>query len=136
MDSIITNFFSKKQISTRKNQILAIISVLLLISMGRTIYTLLGRDDIIEKTKKDLEIAQAEQKELLKLKEKVTSEEFIEKEARDKLGLAKEGEVVVVLPDKDSLKKLSPPDEEEVFLEIKPPWKQWVEMFFRPQGIN
>lgn len=100
--------------------------------MGRTIHSLLGRDDIIEKAKKDLERETQEQKELLKLKEKVISEEFIEKQARDKLGLAKEGEVVVVLPDEETLKKLAPPDEEEVFLEIAPPWKQWVRMFFKP----
>ena len=55
--------------------------------------------------------------------------DFIEKEIRDKLGLAKEGESVVVLPSEDLLRKLAPqmPVEEDALPD--PNWKKWMKLF-------
>ncbi len=54
---------------------------------------------------------------------------FIEKQIRDKLGLAKEGEAIVVLPDTEILKKLAPqmPVEENTLPD--PNWKKWIHLF-------
>jgi cell division protein FtsB len=54
---------------------------------------------------------------------------FIEKQIRDKLGLAKEGEAIVVLPDIDILRKLAPqiPIEENSLPD--PDWKKWLKLF-------
>lgn len=61
---------------------------------------------------------------------RVKSAEYIEKQLRDKLGLAKEGEIVLVLPDAETLKKLAPKIEEEEEALPDPPWRKWLELFF------
>ncbi|MBI2007373.1 MAG: septum formation initiator family protein [Candidatus Blackburnbacteria bacterium] len=100
-------------------------------SMGRATLSFLERGKAIDRAKERVEELKKEQEELLKTKEKVESDEFIEKEAREKLGLAKPGETVVVLPDEDILRRLAPKLESESFPEELPIWKRWVEMFFK-----
>lgn len=55
--------------------------------------------------------------------------DFIEKQIRDKLGLAKGGEAIVVLPDAETLRKLAPqaPTEEDTLPD--PNWKKWIKLF-------
>jgi len=71
--------------------------------------------------------------ENVKLKEKIDevgSSEYIEKELRDKLGFAKVGETIVVLPPEDVVKSLAPKEiKEEEFLP-EPNWKRWLNLFF------
>jgi len=55
--------------------------------------------------------------------------EFVEKQLRDKLGLAKEGEIVIVLPEDDVLRKLAPKIEEEEEVLPDPNWKKWAKLF-------
>lgn len=55
--------------------------------------------------------------------------EFIEKEIRDKLGLVKEGETVVVLPDEETLRKLAPKVGSEEDILPDPNWKRWLKLF-------
>lgn len=59
----------------------------------------------------------------------IQSDEYVEKQLRNKLGLVKEGEIVVVLPEAEVVKKLSPiiPEEEEA--KPKPNWQKWLELF-------
>lgn len=54
---------------------------------------------------------------------------FIEKQIRDKLGLAKAGEAVVILPDTAILRALSPqlPVEENSLPD--PNWRKWLKLF-------
>lgn len=55
--------------------------------------------------------------------------DFIEKEIRNKLGLVKEGEAVVILPDKELLKKLAPPESSQDDVLPDPNWKRWLKLF-------
>lgn len=57
------------------------------------------------------------------------SADFIEKEVRNKLGLGKEGEAIVVLPDVEILKKLSPEIPTEVDSLPDPIWRRWLKLF-------
>ena len=61
--------------------------------------------------------------------EKVQSDIYIEKQMRDKLGLAKEEEVVIIMPDEEILRKLAPtyPEEEQTLPD--PNWKKWAQLF-------
>jgi cell division protein FtsB len=59
----------------------------------------------------------------------VKSQEYIEKELRDKLGLAKENEIVVVLPDEEVLKKYAPEIDNAGELPPDPNWKKWARLF-------
>lgn len=109
---------------------LLVMILIIIISMGRNALGLFGRKDQIEEAKQKVRELEREQAQLLELKEKVESQEFVEKEAREKLGLAKPGEVVVVLPSEDILRRLAPKIEEEEFIEALPIWKRWSRMFF------
>lgn len=70
-----------------------------------------------ENTKLEREITQAQ------------GEAFIEKQVRDKLGLVKEGEAIVVLPDEETLRKLAPQPPEEVDTLPDPIWRKWLKLF-------
>lgn len=76
----------------------------------------------VEKLKK-------EQEELEKKVAAVQSPEYVESQLRDKLGLAKEGEKIIVLPDDETLIKLAPvvPEEEDTLPD--PNWKKWLKLF-------
>ena len=58
------------------------------------------------------------------------SDEYTESQFRDKLGLAKEGEIVVVLPYDEILRKLAPKRVEEEQTLPDPNWKKWYKLFF------
>lgn len=55
---------------------------------------------------------------------------FIEKAVRDKLGLGKAGEAMVVLPDDEVLRKLAPQMPAEVDTLPDPNWVKWKKLFF------
>lgn len=110
--------------------VLLIVSIILILSMLKNIKSLLSRTDAIEETRQKVVELKEEQAKLLTMKERVESEEFIEKEAREKLGLAKPGEVVVVLPEEEILRRIAPKFEDEDFVEKLPIWKRWARMFF------
>lgn len=84
---------------------------------------------LIAKSKLKLEKTIEENKKLEEQVKLVQSDEFIEKQLRDKLGLVREGEIVIVLPEADIVKKLSPviPEEEEV--KPKPNYIKWLDLF-------
>lgn len=56
-------------------------------------------------------------------------EVFIEKEIRDKLGLVKGGEAIVVLPDEDTLRKLAPVAINESVTLPDPNYRKWLKLF-------
>jgi len=62
--------------------------------------------------------------------EEMSSNEYIEKQLRDNLMMQKAGEVVVVLPDEDTLRSLAPviPQTEDKS-DFKPNWRLWLEKF-------
>ena len=75
---------------------------------------------------KDLE---KEMQELEMKVQKAESEEHLEVQLRDKLGLAKEGEIVLILPDDETLKKIAPVVEIEEEDILEPVWKRWLKLF-------
>ena len=71
--------------------------------------------------------------ENIKLEEQIAeanSSAYIEKQIRDKLGLAKNGEVVVILPDNEIVKSLAPllVDVENSLPDSN--WVKWKKLFF------
>ena len=72
------------------------------------------------------------QKENAELQERVIltqGQDYIEREIRNKLGLVKNGEVVVVLPDPEVLKQLAPTKAMDQDILPDPNWKRWVYLF-------
>ena len=83
----------------------------------------------IEKKKQEVVEIEEENRKLQERLEKVQSDIYIEKQMRDKLGLAKEEEVVIIMPDEEILRKLAPtyPEEEQTLPD--PNWKKWAQLF-------
>lgn len=100
-------------------------------SAVHTAYRLSRREDDLALARKRLSEEQAQAVKLEEIKNGLNSSEFVEKEARDKLGLAKEGEVVVVLPSEEVLRHFAPSiDEAEMGLgeASLPVWRMWVRL--------
>ena len=84
---------------------------------------------LVRRSEAKLEKIQKENERLEEQLKIIQSDEFVEKQLRNKLGLVKEGEIVVVLPEADIVKKLSPiiPEEEEA--KPRPNWQKWIDLF-------
>ena len=122
----------KKGVSKAQNRI---VTLLLIIFFMLFISSLSQTSKKIQKVNLEVTLREEELKKLkeeqseLKIQlEEITSQEYIERQLRNELGLTKENEIVLVLPPDDILIKLLPVVEEEV-LEIKPNWQKWAEVF-------
>ncbi len=105
--------------------LILILSVTLLKNIGHT-------KDVqkqIEAEKAKIEKIETDNQKLIAQITETQSPQFIEKQVRDKLGLGREGEAVVVLPDEDTLRKLAPkiPQDEDTLPD--PTWKKWLNLF-------
>lgn len=106
-----------------------VIFLVLLTSLFKGFKRIREGQNIINKNIVNLEKIEAEKNRLeeqLKISE---SEEYVEKQLRNKLGLVKEGEIVIVLPEASIVKKLSPVIPEEEVSKPKPNWQKWLELF-------
>ncbi len=83
----------------------------------------------IQKEKDRIEAIEEENKELEKKIAQTQGVDFIEKEIRNKLGLVKSGEAIVVLPDEETLRSLAPKIVAEQDILPDPNWKKWIKLF-------
>ena len=94
----------------------------------RNTYLLWQSGSRIQEAEKQLEDVTKEHQDLASQLRLIESPQFIEKEARDKLNLAKPGDIIVILPPEEELKKLAP--DLSVPLEVSPPnYLQWANLF-------
>ena len=103
--------------------------VILVISVVRNISQILSTNERISKMYQGIENIKNENIALKEEVDRVNSDEFLEKAARDKLGLAKQDEIVVVLPDEEILKHFYPKREKEEEVLPDPNWKKWAHLF-------
>jgi len=128
MDSMIEKL--KKKLKTYSNYVLIGVFLLMLVSLGRNIVKIKTAKGRIKGVEDRIEKLKLENKELEGKLDTFQSEEFIEKQLRDKLGLAKEEEMVIVLPDEETVKKFAPKVEEEEEILPDPNWKKWLKLFY------
>lgn len=83
----------------------------------------------VEAEKASIEKMVRENTELNAQMARTVTADFLEKEVRNKLGLAKEGEAIVVLPDPEILKKLAPKITTEAATLPDPNWRRWLKLF-------
>lgn len=102
----------------------ALISLGLAISAGRTIVELWQRRDVVGVRKQELARIQAENMSLQDKLRDMGSDAYVEKVARDQLGMIKEGETIVMLPEGAVQGKGSGEDAS------MPNWKKWWSLFF------
>lgn len=102
--------------------------MVLIVNLSRSIYDIWRKKDIVHEREAALAEAQEQNEELKKKIADAESPEFIEKVAREKLGLVKDKEVVVLM---DTSKITSKDSENEAkSLDTDPNWKRWWKLFF------
>ncbi|KKR72171.1 MAG: Septum formation initiator [Microgenomates group bacterium GW2011_GWC1_41_8] len=103
--------------------LIIIVSVLLSVNLARSIYDLHTRESVIHEARDRLVKTQEENNKLEEELSYVQSPAYIEQQAREKLNLARPGEVVLIVPE-----ITPPPDDsdQELKLEI---WQQWLKLF-------
>jgi cell division protein FtsL len=104
--------------------------VILLISTVRNINSVRNIQSQVDSEKLKVEKMKEENAQLQAQINQAQSSDYIEKQIRDELGLAKPGEAIVVLPDPDVIRKLAPvtPVEEDSLPD--PNWVRWEKLFF------
>lgn len=116
---------------------LIIASIFLIFNIGRSIQVALGKLDIADTAKGEVDALRLENITLLLNKDALESDDFIETAARDRLNYSKEGEIIFVISEtvlehsKEELKSVL--DEEEGELEEKEVWEVWKGFFV--QGV-
>jgi cell division protein FtsB len=103
--------------------------IMLIMSLWSNISRMKSVNLKIEKEKEKVEKIKKENEELQKDLEFVQSGEYIEKQLRENLGMAKEDEVVVILPEEEIVKKFAPRIDEEEEIPLEPNWKKWMQLF-------
>lgn len=103
--------------------------ILLVISLTRSIDKVRQANLQVKEKEDKLNKVTEENKALEDRLRQVKDDVYIEKQLRDKLGYAKEGEIVVVLPEDDVLRKLAPEEKKEEEMLPDPNWKKWMKAF-------
>ena len=106
------------------NLFIIIVGLLLIVNLTRSISQLVKSWEKVDQVKKETELVQKKNSELQVKLQEAQSQEFIEKIACDKLGLAKEGETVVILP------QIEPEATKSGIQTNLPNWQKWWQLFF------
>ena len=112
-----------------KTYFLIVVLIFLSISIGRSIYKVQQAKARIEAQKQVVVKLKQENEDLVKQLALVQSPISIEKQYRDKLGLSKSGETVLILPDAEVLRRLAPTITEEEDILPDSNWKKWWKLF-------
>lgn len=99
------------------------LGIFLIFNLSKNIWSLWQREERLREARKRLEILKRKNVELKRKLELVQEPEFVEREAREKLNLAKPEETIVILPP-ITLSESTP---QAVPL---PNWKRWWRLFF------
>ncbi|KKQ36380.1 MAG: Septum formation initiator [Candidatus Woesebacteria bacterium GW2011_GWA1_37_7] len=109
--------------------LLLIIFALLSLSLYRNMARITKSKSTVDEAGERVNKLENEKKELEARLSEVSSEYYIEKQIRDKLNLTKEGEIMVILPPEDVLRKLAPKEEEKEAVLPDPNWRKWIKLF-------
>ncbi len=101
-----------------------------LITTIKNINRVLNINKQVEEEKQRIEKMQVENAELSMHVAETQGSEFIEKQIRDKLGYAKTGETVVIMPDEKIIRKLAPSPTTFEDTLPDPNWIKWRKLFF------
>ena len=111
------------------NYILALVVLFSLVSLIGNFIRIRRGSERLSETRSQIEILKEEQSKLLDQIAFAESTTYKEAQMRNSLGLAKEGEIVLVLPDDDVLRRLAPRIPEEPKEIPKENWEKWMELF-------
>ena len=116
-----------------KNYLVLIVGLLVIWWLGKDLVKLINQNQRLEDLEKRYEEAKIENEYLLAELNWVGSDEFIEEEARNKLGLGKEGEVFLVLPEGVGNRQQATGNDTE---EGESNWRAWLKLFVAGPGLR
>lgn len=119
----------KEKLSNYSKYLLILGVIIVAISLIRNILKAINIRNRIKEEEREVEVLKKEKEELEKKVAEAESDAYIEKQLRDKLGLAKEGEIVLILPEDEILRKIAPVVQEEEDFLPDPTWKKWFKLF-------
>lgn len=118
-----------------KNKLSFVMAVLVFIFLASSLLGVLRSmnlsNKLVESQTTKLEIARNEYEELNQKLEVVQSSEYLEKELREKLGLARPGEIIVILPEIEKVKKMSPNLPVKRKNPARPNYQKWIDLFLK-----
>ena len=107
----------------KKDVLIVVIGLGLAIKTGLNVIRLVKNGERVKQAQIEVDQAKAENQQLKDRLAEVQSPEFIEKEAREKLGLGKPGEEVIILPQQDAGPKPQTTNPN------KPNWRVWWDVY-------
>lgn len=105
--------------------VLTAVCLIAIFTLSRSILDLVKRRDVVKERQQELLRVEAENAKLKAQLNEVQSPGFIERMAREKLGLVKVGETVVFLPQATGSSVTEAKTDENL-----PNWKKWWKLFF------
>ena len=114
----------------RNRWIIIAVSVFMIISLSRSVVDLWERRKIVKEEQERFSQVEKKHKELTEKLNMVQTPAFVEKEARERLGMAKAGDTVIIMDT-----STTSPKERVGILSTNPSgqipsWKRWWQMFF------
>lgn len=104
-----------------------VISIFIINNLVHSIYTLWQKKDLVVDARLEMVRQKEKEQELKRKLRMVEDPDFVEQEARNKLFLAKPGEGIVVLSQKDLEASNSG---KKKTADTRPNWRKWWELFF------
>ena len=117
----------KNKYKIQREWLLFLVGLVLASRIGYRIWRLIEVRQIVSQARLRTQEAYRENKLLRKRLAEVSSDAFVEREARDKLGMGKEGEVILILPNQNTN---TDPNIKNLKLKIKN-WRLWWELYVR-----
>lgn len=99
--------------------------IALVVSLSGSLWTVWKKGDIVRERQETLARLEAENQDLIKKLAEAQTPAFVERVAREKLGLVKPGETVVLV-EKSSQQSVASSQQETTV----PNWKKWWGLFF------
>lgn len=108
-----------------------ILIVILLVSTIKNIERVISIRKQVNTEKMKVDKMQADNAKLQAQIAEAQSQNFIDKQIRNKLGLTKVGEVMVVLPDESVVRSLAPQESTDEEALPDPNWVKWKKLFLQ-----
>ena len=120
---------TREKVSRYSNILVIIFAAFLLISLVRNINRINKAGKRIEEKSFKVQDLAEDNEKLKRQLEEIESTEYIEKQIRNNLGMAREGEIVIVLPEDDVLRVYAPEEFVEEDVVPVPNWVKWKNLF-------
>jgi len=119
-----------KKLTSFKHFLYLFLAIFLCFSLTRNILRMFSTQSRLDNAKNRLSDLKMEKASLMKDLQKMESPLYVEAQIRNKLGLAKENEIILVFPEDDLVRRLSSRTSSSSFYDLPDPnWKIWLDLF-------